>query len=474
MKDQQFGELKWRDDHWEGQAQFPAIATWGRALDQEDPPDDRPAGPADRSPTRAQTEARQQVEDLAQQVDGPAAAMLKSILQMTAASAEPAAPPAVPPAAESQVQASLAWTGTCELQIDTAGRRSKPTAAQRAAWAAVIERGDALWEDLLRDAFAAYQRQRPIRRRWWQAIYGDYLIDRRFPEVTTPQQFTVLIRPSILRIKALPDAKQAGMPDIALLLRATWDVDGVGVVIRNGQIQELAQVLDVLIAPPTPPPTIEHPVFGPLRRIASDDPMELINAWQEPQAGGSGFATARPAARPWLGRTHFDPLLEFASVSDSRARYVNDPEMADYPASRMAWEFAEGEFELRVHAPAGQPPAPAQAEAWKAFKAAEQRHADTLIDAIFERYQQTRQTLRGNWMDRYVDENIPLLTDAGGLRDLLQLRHIHLHWPDAAGRVVIAFQFVTNFDLDGMSILWCNGKIERWGDWKAAESGDLQ
>src|SRR5205085_12459240 len=101
-----------------------------------------------------------------------------------------------------------------------------------------------------------------------------------------------------------------------------------------------------------------------------------------------------------------------------------DRKNADYPASRMAWEFAGGEFEIRVYAAEGERPSKAQADAWKAFKKSEKKFAAEMIETVFQQYQETCAVKRDNYKDQYVDENVPVLKSKGGLRELIQLRAI--------------------------------------------------
>jgi hypothetical protein len=449
---------------------FPELADWGGALDEDDPPDSRPVEPPDRSPTKRQIEAGEQLGRILQEMGGESGALLGSVLKKAALS-----PTAAPPMSTSaDAQASRRSNrrkkdATCLLFIrspEQSFKKVNPSQAQRAAWQAVSARRDSLWRELLEKAFEAYQRQLPVRRKWWKVIYGDYLLDRRLPEIKTLRQFQRLIRPGLIEIEAPPDSGRP--PAINLVLSATWAVDGMPVVLRDGKIagDDADESRE----------TIKHPTFGVLERIPSDDPMEYIREWEKPRAPGvSGFAKARRVAtRPWNGVARFDPLLEFAWVAEDRAAYAHDRARADAPASQMAWEFANGQFELRVYAPAGQPPSEAQARAWKAFRAAEKRNAAEVIDTIFAQYQETCEVRRRNFKDRYVDDVIPIIKDPSGLRELIQLGCIHVHPADARGRVTIAFQFVASYDDDGISAMWREGSFREWGTWKDAEFRGLR
>ena len=113
-----------------------------------------------------------------------------------------------------------------------------------------------------------------------------------------------LIRPLAVRVKP-PLNKKATSADISIHVACTWEVDGFGVIIRDGQIVEsrsgtrLRAHLDQKQRE-----TIEHPVFGTLRRIPDDDPWEVIDQWEMPtEEGKSGFDKAkRGGPWPWEGR----------------------------------------------------------------------------------------------------------------------------------------------------------------------------
>jgi hypothetical protein len=152
-------------------------------------------------------------------------------------------------------------------------------------------------------------------------------------------------------------------------------------------------------------------------------------------------------------------------VADRRAEFARDRDRADRPASVLAWEFAEGEFDLRVYAGRGEEPSDAQAKAFTAFRANDHACAAELIQTIFEQYLDARDVRRQNWQDPYRDDVLPELADPTGLRDLIQLRHIHVHPVDNTGHVTIALQFVAVYDYAGITALWRDGRFERWGQW---------
>ena len=477
MKDEQFGELKWDgSDRWDAQVTFPRFREFGAALDVEDPPEPNPS--VDETISERQRDARAQLEHYLKTLSADEqeqyAALLNS-LRREADGSNAARKTAADEKRKRQAEAEAARyrSGVREVGIETTGRRSKPTPAQRAAWAKLLERGDALWDELTAAALVVYRRQRPMREKVYRRTYGDHLLDRRLPVITTAAEMRQHIRPVMFRIP--PAEKGAATADVKLHVAATWDVDGLGVIIRDGRIVEVMQVMDMVQERGSRRrETIGHPTFGTLRRIPDDDPWEVIDQWQAPrEPGESGFDhVKRGGPWPWEGRARFDAFLEYAWVADRRAEFTHNRANAERPGSRVAWDFADGEFDLRVYAGRGEQPVAAQAQAFERFRAQQDALASEMIDTIFAQYRETFDARRRNYKDRYVEEVIPQLDGADGLRDLMQLRHIHVHEPDAAGRVAIAMQFVCTWDYDGFTAIWRDGLIAEWGEWKDARPGE--
>lgn len=469
MKDEVFGVLKWNGDAWEGHVKVAKLSQWGAALDEKDPPDTRPAEKPDRSPTKKQLEAREKLAEITQQMGGEEGAALAGMMtgflnRMEAAGNEPLEEEEI----EDDEDMKALRQGLVTVQVEAKSARSKPSDAQRKAWEALLARGDAIWDELLKESFEIYKRQMPARRKWWQTIYGDYLLEKKFPKVKSIKEFSRLVRPFGFQVKQSIDKKDPSA-EITLRVLATWEVDGLGVIIHDGKIVEFAQVIEIMGPSKANLETIKHPMFGHLRRIASDDAMEYIGEWEISGDGELGFENARRVTtRPWKGFVTFDPLLEYSMVSDMRAQYAHDRGNAEYPASRMAWEFANGEFEIRVYAANGEKPSKEQADAWTNFKKGEKKFAAEMIESIFQQYQETCAVKRDNYKDRYVGDNVPILKNKVGLRELIQLRHIHIHPADKNGQVAIAFQFVASYDYDGFTAFWRNGKFTDWGEWKDA------
>jgi hypothetical protein len=185
MRDDLFGTLTRRDGGWEGQAAFGYLATFGQALDEDDADDPRPPLPPETGPTRGMIEARGQLEAILAQSTGDVAAVLAAALGSAQRAHQAPGPSLAKEKSEPTAEELALRRGVCDLAVDTGARHGKPSRAQRAAWRALLDRGDALWDEIAAHALAAYLRQRPMRVRMWRRVYGDHLLDRRLPEAGT-------------------------------------------------------------------------------------------------------------------------------------------------------------------------------------------------------------------------------------------------------------------------------------------------
>jgi hypothetical protein len=277
------------------------------------------------------------------------------------------------------------------------------------------------------------------------------------PEFETTVAMRDYLRPFTFRIK--PADKGTKIADVGIHLMSSWCVDGIGVLVRNGAVVEVGPV-DLVHPIRVRGAAFEHPVFGTLSRIPDDDPWEVIDQWKPPRAPKtSGFeGVKRGGPWPWEGLTRCDAFREFAMVADDRAEFIHNRARADAPRSRVNWNLANGEFILRVYAAAGEEPTDAQAAATAAFRKVERIQVAAMLAEIYAQYQETCEIRRKNWIDGHVDDVIPRITSPEGLRDLIQLVHVHVHPEDKDGRVTIAFQFVCTFDYDGFTALWRDAK----------------
>jgi hypothetical protein len=357
--------------------------------------------------------------------------------------------------------------GICELEVEGERRSPNDNEAQRRAWLRLRERGDAVWDEVMQGAVTVYNRQRDVRVRVWKATYPTLPVERRLPPINDAAEMRRHVVAVGMVIKP-PDGEPPNC-HAGVYFACTWCADGFGAVIRDGEVIEVGPVTLVHSAKQRGNEVLNHPVLGPLRRIPDDDPYEVIDQWKMPtEAGKSGFdGVKRGGPYPWEGRVRLPSFQPHVLVADDRAQFQHDRARADSPRSAMAWEFAEGEFDLRVYTGADEEPSDSQAKAFAEFRSRERENADVIIRAILEHYQKTCESRRRDWLDRYVDDLVPVLTSPDGLRDLMQLRHVHVHPASADGRVVLAFQFVCTWEGDGFTILWRDGQT-RYGKWNAA------
>ena len=378
-------------------------------------------------------------------------------------------------------------------EADDAAAAKPPSEKQRRAWNDLAARGDAAWEELLSLMVAEYQRQRPTRVRWWRAIYGDFLLDDALPDARDAAGMKELVRPIEFRVKRVK--KDAAAADVVVHFMCTWNTDGVVGLLRDGRAVEVGPIDLIVPMKKRPEPALDHPVFGPLRRIPDSDPWEVIDKMNptKPQAAAAA-ATAR-GPYPWEGTMRCEPLRAYFLAADDRAKFVFDPVHADAPQSAMPWDFAQGNFDLRVYAPRGEQPSDAQAAAFAAFKGDEAGHAAAIVAAVFDDYVVNWEKHRRLWNDEninsplaalalipgsgsaaaerkpgFIDEIIPRLDGPDGLHDRMWLKHVHVHpAEDGGGAVTIAFQFVCTWIGDGFTVHWSDGKVEKIGRWKTAE-----
>jgi hypothetical protein len=343
--------------------------------------------------------------------------------------------------------------------------------AQRRAWEKLTARGDAVWDEVIQKAVAVYNSQRDVRVQVWKATYPTLPVERRLPAVNDAVAMRPLVVAVGIRIK--PPAKQ-GAADIGVHFACSWCADGFGAIIRDGTVAEVGAFDLVHPMKMRSADALQHPVFGPLRRIPDDDPWEKIEQWKMPtQAGQSGFEGAKSSGPgPWEGSVRCDLLHPFVLAADDRAKYTHDRREADAPKSAMAWDYACGEFELRVHADAAQEPSKEQAESFRAFRAREKEVASAVVRTIFDDYQKNCEARRRDWIDHYVDELCPVLNDYKGLRDIMQLRRINVLPAGADGKCPLAFQFVSTWDSDGFTVTVGNGQVKlgKWDDAKPKSS----
>ena len=474
MQDENFDELNWKyPGNWEGSVEFSESDAFGAALAlAEDDEQSRDVGPRKKlAPTRRQIEAKAMLKEKAKEMGclagilvGIAMPIFQRLMQGRNKQGTSGTSSGNNPRRQS-TKITIRITSLDENQKPSESQ--PPSEAQRNAWKSFAARGPAVWDELVQRVMPVYQLQWPMRSRVWKSIYGEVGYERHLPEITNSDELKRLVRPSIFFIASDRDTDSV---DIGIAFSATWHMDGFGALIRDGKVFEVGHPGVAHSEKPVRQDRFEHSVFGALARIPDQDPWELIDQWQMPtEPGTSGFANAkRGGPHPWEGYVRCDPFLQFASVADKKAEFLNHDPHADRPSSSMAWEYANGTFEIRVYADRDALPSEAQAQAFADFHKNKNVYVPEIVKSIFEKYQRECKTNRENWKDRYVDDLIPVLKNSEGLNDRMQLRCIHIHPGNAEIPVTIALQFVCTWNYDGFTAFFRNGCVERFGMWNDA------
>jgi hypothetical protein len=325
--------------------------------------------------------------------------------------------------------------GMFRIRFDVGDRKKAVAKPQLKAWEMVAARGDAIWHDAMERVLADYQIQRPIRVKWWKAVFGDLPFERELPEIADIEALKKYCRP--YSIKVQPAAKGMKMPDISVHVMCTWIREGFSLRLREGSVEAVEATQDGWHE--RPPREIEHPAFGRLRLLRN--------------------------LTTWVGEMTCPPMLEYQRIVEERAKFREEGVNRERPQSLMWWRFAHGKFGLSVYVtePSADPDE-RQAAAFLAFKQNEQQNIATIIDALFKRYNERLEENYRDYDRKYVNEAIPHLETPDRFREMIELINVYVHPADEKGDVRIVFELHCSFELSCI-ILWKNGKIERFGKW---------
>src|SRR5688500_10199428 len=148
---------------------------------------------------------------------------------------------------------------------------------------------------MLARVLAVYREQRPVRRKWWEAMYGadDPILAQSLPDVKSAAALRKLIRPMEFRVHPAPNAKTP--PAIGIHFDCTWDRAEFGVLLRDGEVVAMGGE-DAALQPPAAPEgkTIDHPDFGRLRSTGRGE---------------------------WAGVFRFEPLRDFYNIAEQSHQY---------------------------------------------------------------------------------------------------------------------------------------------------------
>ena len=330
--------------------------------------------------------------------------------------------------------------GKFKLAFGAAKPKAKPTPAQRAAWEKLTRDSD-IFDRMLARVLAVYREQRPVRRKWWEAMYGgdDPVLAQSLPDVKSTAGLRKLIRPIEFRVHPAPNAKTP--PAIGIHFDCTWDRAEFGVLLRDGEVVAMGEE-DVALQPSAAPEgeTIDHPDFGRLR-------------------GGRG---------DWAGVFRFEPMRDFYNIAEQSHQYP-DHVRQNLPRNVPPWNFIASEFALAVHGKGAAPPK-AAAEAFRAFTADPRRTADVVLGGILDWYRENFEILRQGLSKKVAARLIPRAKSTDDLRHLITFQGLSVFAPGGGKEsVVFGLTFDCSWDPEhGLGVRWRDGKVEAVGQADAA------
>lgn len=261
--------------------------------------------------------------------------------------------------------------GKFKLTIDTGGIRKRPTEPQRIAWMTILKRKNAIWDDVLDALVCEYRLQRATRACYWKTLRGNTSLGKSLPAIVDREVMRQLVRPLWFGIHA-PD-KVTGTVDCYLSLLATWWSEGVNVYIRDGRVLEVTPLGSMHNRKL---PCIVTSVFGTLRRQST------------------------VSKKPWIGEAMLATFRPFAAIAVDRSVWDEAYTRRITPESDLPWEVARGGCSLWVYADSGKQPTAKQAATFEAFRSSQKLNGSSIIDAVFEYYQQTFRERRIGYLSR--------------------------------------------------------------------------
>jgi hypothetical protein len=317
-----------------------------------------------------------------------------------------------------------------QISFPAHGNKAKrPNSGQRLAWKKVLERGDAIWDELMAKLLVQYRADRPIHLRWWLALYGDKDLDRRMPEVADVSGLAKLIRADVLSIHE--NSTDDEIASLAVLFTCTW-CSPCAVRIKNAQIDRIDEQLNS----PEAGSVLHHPSLGEIH-----------------QMGGM-----------FRGAVRCEPFREFTALAKARAAYRDAPSDFDPPRSKLSWGFVRGEFPLMVYVKQQALPSEHQCKAVGEFQRDAATACHKIIPRIFDYYQARRAEFRRMLENLHGDELAPAIENVEGLRELIKLQHVNVFPEDADGNVDLGVVFYCVWNRNGVGVRWRNGTVVEIGE----------
>jgi hypothetical protein len=341
-----------------------------------------------------------------------------------------------------------------ELSIQTGAdqKRRPPDERQRAAWRAMRERGDALWDEAMDALVAEYRRQWPRRARYYRMVCGDEeLRERMLPEHVDRATMRQMVVPQLVTVE-WPD-REDGTVDFFRVFIVTWCDQPLSVYVRDGR-----RVLDVVpmaaFLARRGRRRAESPVFGTISRGDRD-------------------------LKVWRGEVEIEPFNTWAAVAVDRKDWDGSYDRRDERSS-LPFHVARGTpTSLMIYGPGDELPTARQEAAFREATAPEA--VGEVLRALLAYYREVAAERRESYKGADRDAAVPEVVGADGLRDITELDQVRVFPEEGDRPVAVGFEFRGSwagaagfFGHEGCGVRWRGGKVERVGDPRVVNPGSYQ
>jgi len=338
-------------------------------------------------------------------------------------------------------------------------RRNSPGTSHHAAWKSLMDAGTALWDQLMDTLLEEYVHNREWRRHWWLRTFGPDQSARRFPEITTKAELLKLIRPSSVHMKEARTEKEAA--DIVIIFDATYC--DFGVRVRHGKIALIDGICNLLR-----PEADQHLPYAPkndeqseIFKMCHSFKMEApVCSEQHASFGTLRFYTGN---KRWKGTARLEAFREVRNIAQTRALYRDDPDEVHPTVMVYPWNVTRGDFQLLVSTKGRTPPTEAQSHAFTALLKKQKQYLAAILDAIYCNYGKRFRKCREKLPKESCDDLAPALSNAEGLRELLELHTVEVMAENKEGDVDLMFAFACSWEEPGTGLIlyWHNDKVAK-------------
>jgi hypothetical protein len=340
-------------------------------------------------------------------------------------------------------RAELVQADRLPMTVQTGDKRREPNERQRTVWQSMKKRGDALWEEALDALIVEYQRQWPLRARYYRQVCADKrLREQVLPERVDREAMRQMIVPVSCTLE-WPDSNH-GTTDFSLTLIVTWFVDPLNVYVRDARVTEVVPMGWFMNRRN---PRTENPVFGTIRR--------------RPNSG-----------MPWVGEVEIEPFTKWAALAVDRQHWDESYDRRDERSS-LPFHVPRGSAGVLIHGSPNQPPTARQEAAFAEAKTV--AVTGEVIRELFAHYQEIAAERRKGYKGSGRNAAIPPLKSPTGLREITELKWMSVFPEEESQPIAIGFEFHGSWTgcaglagFDGCGVRWRGGKVERVGDPRVA------